>query len=30
MGSSLMPSFKIERSEGVEEGSTTIEGGAGF
>lgn len=30
MGSSLMPSFRIERSEGVEEGSTTIEGGAGF
>jgi hypothetical protein len=30
MGSSLKPSFKMECSEGVEEGSTTIEGGAGF
>jgi hypothetical protein len=30
MGSSLRPSFKMECSDGVEEGSTTIEGGAGF
>ena len=30
IGSSLRPSFKMECSDGVEEGSTTIEGGAGF
>lgn len=30
IGSSLSPSLKIVFSDGVDEGSTTIEGGAGF